>query len=985
MMSTDQQQNTSSNVWTADRLRSAFINFFVEKQGHKFVYSSPTIPHDDPTLLFANAGMNQFKPIFLGTADPNSPFASLKRAVNSQKCIRAGGKHNDLEDVGKDTYHHTFFEMLGNWSFGDYFKKEAISYAYEFLTEVIGLQKDRLYFTYFEGDEKAGVPADNEARDAWLNQGVPAERVLPFGKKDNFWEMGETGPCGPCTEIHYDRIGDRDVADQVNADDPLVIEIWNLVFIQFNREQDGSLRPLPSKHVDTGMGLERVLSALNDVHSNYDTILFTPIFEEIQRISGARPYTGKVGADDVDGIDMAYRVIADHVRTLTIAISDGGIPSNEGRGYVLRRILRRGARYARKKFNITLGTFFAQLVDVVVTQFGHVFPEVKSRVDIVKEILCEEEESFSRTLDRGERLFEQHLAKIDTKTNNVLDGAVVWRLYDTYGFPVDLTRIMAEENGLVVDEAAFLSEQEKARERSRQKGSTATGQRDVSVVAFDVHRIAEIEKNAAVPKTDDDAKYQTGNVTATVKALFRAGADGGFVEKVASSGDEDADYNNLFGVVLDRTNFYAEAGGQIYDTGSLVTLDGNTEFRVEAVQVYAGYILHVGHLRYGTISVGDGVECTYDEARRSPLRKNHTATHILNYALRNVLGEGIDQKGSLVAPEKLRFDFSFRTGITNEQLTQIEEICNQVITANHQVFFKDVPLSTAKAISSLRAVFGEVYPDPVRVVSIGADIDAVLGDVANPEWFKNSIEFCGGTHVSRTGEIKQFAVLEESSIAKGIRRIVAVTAEEAVAAHGAARELQNRITALRPLLQSDVTRLGAELKAMAKEIDQAPIPVLGKVAVRAAFDALRKEQNDIEKALKQARAKQAVDRTLAELEKAAAAGKKYVVLDLSEVEGDNGALNEASRAVKAFGDKNSAALLISADVAGGKVAHLSVVPKSLVQSHGFKASEWTGAVADILGGKKGGKDESAMGSGEKVEAVADAIKAAVAFVEAKNL
>ncbi|KAJ2395195.1 Alanine--tRNA ligase, partial [Coemansia sp. RSA 2603] len=476
----------TNTEWTGTKVRDTFIEYF-KSQGHTFVPSSATVPHDDPTLLFTNAGMNQYKPIFQGTVEPSSDFAKLTRACNSQKCIRAD----------------------------DYFKKEAIGFAWELLTKVYGLDPERLYVTYFEGSTKDGLPVDSEAKQYWLDIGLPESRILPFGSKENFWEMGEVGPCGPCSEIHFDRIGGRDASSLVNMDDPDVLEIWNLVFMEFNREADGSLRSLPHKHIDTGMGLERLVSVLQNKRSNYDTDVFMPIFETIQKMTGSRPYTGNVGADDKDGVDMAYRVIADHIRTLTFAIADGGIPSNDGRGYVLRRILRRGVRYARRKFPIELGNFFARLVDTVVENMGAAFPEIAKNTDTIKAILCEEEESFARTLDRGERLFEQTVSKMPEDVN-VIPGASVWRLYDTYGFPVDLTRIMAEESGLRVDEAEFEAERERSREISKQKKGGDDG---ATKVELDVHTIAHLN-GQGVAKTDDEPKYSKRSVEATVLAVF---------------------------------------------------------------------------------------------------------------------------------------------------------------------------------------------------------------------------------------------------------------------------------------------------------------------------------------------------------------------------------------------------------------------------------------------------------------------------------
>lgn len=441
-------------------IRKQFIDFFVDKYEHKHVPSSPVIPKDDPTILFANAGMNQFKPIFLGTAEKGSELMNLRRATNTQKCIRAGGKHNDLDDVGKDTYHHTFFEMLGNWSFGDYFKKEACAWAWELLTKEYKLPAERIYVTYFGGDEKQQLDPDDECKNIWLELGVPAERVLPFGMKDNFWEMGDTGPCGPCTELHFDKVGGRDAAKLVNMDDPEVIEIWNLVFIQYNRKQDQSLELLPKKYVDTGAGFERLVAVLQDKASNYDTDVFTPIFEAIQDRTGCRPYTYKIGKEDEDGIDMAYRVVADHIRTLTVAIADGGVPSNTGQGYVLRRILRRATRYCQEKLGAKPG-MFGSLVDVVIDLLGETFPEVKKDPQAIIDLINKEEAQFLKTLTKGRKLLEKTVAQMgDSKT---IPGDVAWKLYDTFGFPLDLTRLMAEEINLEIDMDGYEEARKKAR------------------------------------------------------------------------------------------------------------------------------------------------------------------------------------------------------------------------------------------------------------------------------------------------------------------------------------------------------------------------------------------------------------------------------------------------------------------------------------------------------------------------------------------
>ncbi|KAJ2782652.1 Alanine--tRNA ligase [Coemansia interrupta] len=945
----------TNTEWTGTKVRDTFIEYF-KSQGHTFVPSSATVPHDDPTLLFTNAGMNQYKPIFQGTVEPSSDFAKLTRACNSQKCIRAGGKHNDLDDVGKDVYHHTFFEMLGNWSFGDYFKKEAIGFAWELLTKVYGLDPERLYVTYFEGSTKDGLPVDNEAKQYWLDIGLPESRILPFGSKENFWEMGEVGPCGPCSEIHFDRIGGRDAASLVNMDDPDVLEIWNLVFMEFNREADGSLRSLPHKHIDTGMGLERLVSVLQNKRSNYDTDVFMPLFETIQKMTGSRPYTGNVGADDKDGVDMAYRVIADHIRTLTFAIADGGIPSNDGRGYVLRRILRRGVRYARRKFPIELGNFFARLVDTVVENMGDAFPEIAKNTDTIKAILCEEEESFARTLDRGERLFEQTVAKMPDDVN-VIPGASVWRLYDTYGFPVDLTRIMAEESGLRVDEAEFETERERSREISKQKKGGDDG---AAKVELDVHTIAHLN-GQGVAKTDDEPKYSKRSVEATVLAVF----DGKeFPQSETRSISTNPDDAPVIGILLDRTNFYAEQGGQECDTGSLVSSDMSSEFTVESVKVYNGYVLHTGFLKYGSIKVGDVVEAQYDVQRRLPIRNNHSATHVLNLALRKVLtNEEPDQKGSLVAPDRLRFDFMCKNQIKPEEIRDIEAMCNKAILDNLAVYAKEVPLSEAREIYGLRAVFGEVYPDPVRVVSVGADIDAILKDPKNPEWENYSVEFCGGTHVSRTSDISVFVIVEELSISKGVRRILAVTGEEARQAQLLQKSLANEIKRLHSLSGAE---LDGEIKRLAKVLDPAAISVYEKHLLRTEFEGIRKKFDDAEKAAKALASKQAVEQVKQVIEQNP--DREVFVIQLPAA---GKAMSQAAIHVRNL--KNKAAYFIAVD--GPRVAHQCVVGKPLIE-RGLKASDWAKCVSEIVGGKNGGKDESATGSGSEVAKVDEAIKAA---------
>ncbi len=868
------------SFWSVNRVRQVFIDFFCKENGHTFVPSSGTIPHDDPTLLFANSGMAQFKPIFQGVIDPAAPFAKLRRAANSQKCIRAGGKHNDLEDVGKDVYHHTFFEMLGNWSFGDYFKKEAIDMAWDLLTKVYGIPEERLYVTYFGGNETFNLPADLEARDMWISKGMAPERVLPFGMKENFWEMGESGPCGPCSEIHFDRIGGRDAAAMVNADDPDVLEIWNLVFMQYNREADGSLRPLPNKHVDTGMGLERVTSVLQCKRSNYDTDVFMPLFEAIQAASGAAPYAGRVGRkEDPEALDMAYRVLADHIRTLTFSIADGGVPSNEGRGYVLRRILRRAIRYAHEKLKAPAGAF-ATLVDCVVNNFSAAFPELAKNPERIRQLLLAEEQQFRKTLDRGLVQFERFASAAAAEGRVCLTGEEAWRLYDTFGFPVDLTKLMAEERGMCVDEAGYAAAQAAAKERSR-SGKGGEGVIDPkTAVVLDVHLTAELDSLNTV-KTDDSHKYTSEvHEGCRVAALVQ---DGRLVQNIAES---DA----LVGIILDRTNFYAEEGGQQSDIGSLQALSAGeqstiAEFEVLSVQVYSGWVLHIGRVKFGAFNVGqEGIQAAFDEMNRRSLRQNHSATHLLNFAIRSVVTGGdeqIDQKGSLVASDRFRFDFNWSTALTDAQVGAIEAKVRECVAADVPVATAVVPLAKAREINGLRAVFGETYPDPVRVVVMGVkDLSEVLAEPASPRWAAMSVELCGGTHVSKTSQIGAFVILAESNISKGIRRIVAVTGESAERSQEAAAALEARVgyteaalkeaeveakSAATPVNEIALTSCDSSIKALGKEIDEAVIPAVIKSALRERAVVMRKSVGDALKALRAVLSARVVDEVIASL------------------------------------------------------------------------------------------------------------------------
>nr|KYP68384.1 hypothetical protein KK1_022008 [Cajanus cajan] len=1014
--------------WPAKRVRDTFISFFEDKN-HVNWKSSPVVPFNDPTLLFANAGMNQYKPIFLGTADPNTALSKLSRACNTQKCIRAGGKHNDLDDVGKDTYHHTFFEMLGNWSFGDYFKEEAISWAWELLTkvcfivyiiyffimlQVYKLPSDRIYATYFGGDDKFGLAPDFEARDIWLKF-LPPGRVLPFGCKDNFWEMGDTGPCGPCTEIHFDRIGNRDAASLVNNDDPTCIEIWNLVFIQFNREADGSLKPLPAKHVDTGLGFERLTSILQNKMSNYDTDVFLPIFDGIQQVrlglsvgliligyeapilqfasririryvsdtilldtspiraTGARPYSGKVGADDVDKVDMAYRVVADHIRTLSFAIADGSRPGNEGREYVLRRILRRAVRYGREVLKAKEG-FFNGLVNVVVNVMGDVFPELKQQETQIRNVIEEEEESFGRTLIKGIEKFETAVRHVQGK---ILSGeaivhkvAVKSYLYSIYYFQVVFglayglflmqlsLDLMAEEKGLVVDVKGFDNAMEAARERSRSAQTKQAG----GAIVMDADATSSLHKRGIAP-TDDSFKYTWFKDHETVVKAIYMGSE--FVDTV-NTGDD-------IGVVLESTSFYAEQGGQIFDTGSL---DGPlASFEVRNVQVYGGFVLHIGN---GTgISVGDKVVCKVDYGRRAIIAPNHTCTHMLNFALREVLGDHVDQKGSIVLPEKLRFDFSHGKPVDADNLRRIESIVNEQIKAELDVSAKEVTLAEAKRINGLRAVFGEVYPDPVRVVSIGQKVEDLLSDPGNEKWLSISSELCGGTHISNTREAKAFALLSEEGIAKGIRRITAVTTDRAYDAIKVADEFEQQVDDAakleRGLLEEKVSSLKSNVETLS-------IPAAKKADIKTKIAQLQDQVRKAQKQVAEENKRKAVTITIEKAELAASNGKTFCISRV-DVGLDVAAVREA--VTKVVDQKGLSVMVFSTDEATNKAVVCAGVPEKGDKGK-LDVGEWLSNSLGPLKGRCGkGKGGLATGQGTDASHVNEAIDLAENFASMK--
>ncbi|KAK1764880.1 tRNA synthetases class II (A)-domain-containing protein [Phialemonium atrogriseum] len=846
--------------------------------------------------------------------------------------------------------------MLGNWSFGDYFKKEAIEMSWELLTKVYGIDPQRLYVTYFEGNPDMGLEPDLEAKELWRSVGVPEDHILPGDMKDNFWEMGDQGPCGPCSEVHYDRVGGRNAAHLVNQDDPLVVEVWNNVFIQFDRQKDKSLKSLPAKHVDTGMGFERLVSALQDKTSNYATDIFTPLFETIQGLTGKRPYTDKYGKDDVDGIDTAYRVVADHIRLLSFAIADGAAPNNIGRGYVVRRVLRRGVRYARKYLDAEIGSFFSKILPALVQQMGDQFPELKKKEQDIKEILDEEEVAFAQTLDRGERQFEKYAASTIKRGEKKLSGADVWRLYDTFGFPEDLTRLMAEEQGLSIDDAEVEVAREKAREASKSvKDAVQTFPK------LNVHQISELENEVKIPRPDSDPKYVKGDTTGKVQLIFTG--------KEFLKTSKDLPPKTPIGILLDKTNFYAESGGQVADTGRII-IDGIAEFKVLDVQEFGGYIVHNGYLEYGELTSGDEVICEYDELRRQPIRSNHTGTHILNHSLREVLGDEVHQKGSLVDQDKLRFDFSHKTGVTLAELKKIEDMSNAYIRQNCKTYGKDVDLDLARQIEGVRAVFGETYPNPVRVVSIGIEVDMLLENPKNPEWRKVSVEFCGGTHVEQTGLIKDLVITEENGIAKGIRRIVALTGEAAHQVQQEAKRFAERIDLLEAMPFGP--EKAADIKATQVDLDRLSISTLTKEELKTRFAKIQKGVLDEQKKRQKAESKAAMDTVQGHFKKEENKDAKWFVGHLP-ISANPKAVAEIITHFKSK-DKDKTVYVFSGDK--DEAVFHGVYVGTHLSSKGITAEEWTTAVSKVIGGKTGGKEPSRQGAGAEPAKLDEAVSEA---------
>ncbi len=867
-------------------IRQAFLDFFHSK-GHQVVASSSLVPHNDPTLLFTNAGMNQFKDVFLGLDKRN-----YSRATTSQRCVRAGGKHNDLENVGYTARHHTFFEMLGNFSFGDYFKHDAIQFAWELLTSEkwFALPKERLWVTVYESDD--------EAYEIWEKEvEIPRERIIRIGDNkgapyasDNFWQMGDTGPCGPCTEIFYDH-GDHiwgGPPGSPEEDGDRYIEIWNIVFMQFNRQADGTMEPLPKPSVDTGMGLERIAAVLQHVNSNYDIDLFRTLIQAVAKVTGATDLSNK-----------SLRVIADHIRSCAFLIADGVMPSNENRGYVLRRIIRRAVRHGNM-----LGakeTFFYKLVGPLIDVMGSAGEDLKRQQAQVEQVLKTEEEQFARTLERGLALLDEELAKLSGDT---LDGETAFRLYDTYGFPVDLTADVCRERNIKVDEAGFEAAMEEQRRRARE----ASG--------FGADYNAMIRVDSASEFKGYDHLELNGKVT----ALF---VDGKAVDAI-NAGQEAV-------VVLDQTPFYAESGGQVGDKGELK--GANFSFAVEDTQKYGQAIGHIGKLAAGSLKVGDAVQADVDEARRARIRLNHSATHLMHAALRQVLGTHVSQKGSLVNDKVLRFDFSHNEAMKPEEIRAVEDLVNAQIRRNLPIETNIMDLEAAKAKGAM-ALFGEKYDERVRVLS--------MGDF--------STELCGGTHASRTGDIGLFRIISESGTAAGVRRIEAVTGEGAIATVHADSD---RLSEVAHLLKGDSNNLADK--------------------VRSVLERTRQLEKELQQLKEQAAAQESANLSSKAID---VNGVKLLVSELSGVEP-----KMLRTMVDDLKNQLGSTIIVLATVAEGKVSLIAGVSKDVTDR--VKAGELIGMVAQQVGGKGGGRPDMAQAGGTDAAALPAALASVKGWVSAK--
>ncbi|WP_020606219.1 alanine--tRNA ligase [Spirosoma spitsbergense] len=867
---------------TSHEIRRHFLEFFQSKQ-HLIVGSAPLVAKNDPTLMFNNSGMAQFKDFFLGNGTPPA-----KRVADTQKCLRVSGKHNDLEDVGFDTYHHTMFEMLGNWSFGDYFKKEAIEWAWELLTDVYGLPKDRLYVSVFEGDKKDNVPFDQEAFDLWKPI-VGEERIIYGNKKDNFWEMGETGPCGPCSEIHVDLRSPEEVAEKsgkelVNADHPQVVEIWNLVFMQFNRKADGSLDPLPARHVDTGMGFERLCMAIQQKRSNYDTDVFTGTIRVIEEISGL---TYEAGTSKQD---VAMRVIADHIRAVSFAIADGLVPSNAKAGYVIRRILRRAIRYGYSYLNLT-EPFMTKLVPTLALQFADVFPELNAQRDFVATVIREEEIAFLRTLGTGLGRLDQIITDMGKDGKIEIPGETVFELNDTFGFPADLTALIAREKGLSIDEAGFQKALQEQKARSRKDATSSAG---------DWIELAELDDK--VEFVGYDQPETEAHVVKYRKIQNKQGTQ--------------------IQVVLDKTPFYAESGGQIGDTGTLRLFVGPEEIgslTVLDTKKENDLVIHIVEAVTGIdelLTEVDSVYAAINVQRRDLVASNHSATHLLHSALREVVGTHVAQKGSYVGPDALRFDFSHFSKVTDEQLTEVERIVNEKIRENIKLDEKrNVPIEQAKALGAT-ALFGEKYGDFVRVITF------------DPGY---SVELCGGTHVPATGHIGLFKLTSEGSVSTGIRRVEAKTSAGAEA------------------LINEQMAVVSELKELLK----APKDIIK--AVQSLLDERTALQKQIE-ALQNEKVQQLKNQLLEKIE--AVNGHSRLVERVDVPNAD--ALKQLAYDLKAKVD--NLALVLGADI-NGKPQLAVMLPDSLIQDKKMNAGQVVKELARNIKGGGGGQPFFATAGG----------------------
>ena len=866
---------------TAKEIRESFKDFFREK-GHKIVPSAPMVIKDDPTLMFTNAGMNQFKDIILGNAQAKS-----RRVADSQKCLRVSGKHNDLEEVGMDTYHHTMFEMLGNWSFGDYFKKEAIDWAWEYLVEVLKLNPDNLYATVFEGAPDEGLSRDDEAAEIWEKH-LPKSHIINGNKHDNFWEMGDTGPCGPCSEIHIDLRPEEERkavpgAELVNKDHPQVIEIWNLVFMQYNRKADGSLEPLPAKVIDTGMGFERLCMALQGKRSNYDTDVFTPLINKIGELSGKR-------YGEESHTDVAMRVIADHVRTIAFSIADSQLPSNAKAGYVIRRILRRAVRYAYT-FLDQKQAFMYRLIDTLLESMGEAYPELPAQRELIIRVIKEEEDSFLRTLENGIRMLDNAIAAAQTAGKKEISGKEAFILYDTYGFPLDLTELILKEKGMTLDQAGFDKEMQAQKERARNAAATETG--DWTVV------------------NDGDPEFVGYDNTSCETAILR-------YRKVKQKKGE------FYQIVLAQTPFYAEMGGQVGDRGTLTSADGET-IEIYDTKRENGMGVHL------TKKLPSDPTATFtakiDEKARKATSCNHTATHLLHHALREVLGTHVEQKGSFVSPEILRFDFSHFQKMTQEEIREVERRANafvrEAISRDEQ---RHVPIAEARAMGAM-ALFGEKYGDDVRVIRYG-----------------DSVELCGGTHVDNTGNIGMIKIVSESSIAAGIRRIEAITGEK---------------------VENAMYEVTDTLREMAGLLNNAPDVVS---ALRRAIT----ENADLHKEVDEY-FKERIDNIASQLLANAEEIDGIKVASLTGVRIPD-LVKGVAFAIRAASPENTVFLAATVDV-GGKPLLTMMITEDLVKNNGLNASQIVREAAKNIKGGGGGQPGFAQAGGKNADGISEAFMA----------